>query len=334
MRNRTVKTQNVYLKGAFASVGSKESEGPLSLYFDAKYSDDLLGESSWEKAESALLKNTLSGALTVSGMNSEDVDCVFSGDLLNQCMASSYGLKSFDIPVLGLYGACSTFAEGLCLSAIGVGGGFFKNCAVATSSHFCSSQKQYRFPLEYGEVRTPTSQWTVTGSGSAVVSSEKSRIKISAITIGKICDLGVSDANNMGAAMAPSAMDTVLAHLQGMGTVPEDYDLVVTGDLATVGSELLYELMREKGVDIENVHEDCGKLIFDRKNQRVNSGGSGCGCIASVFSGYYYKKLLKGEIKRMLLIGTGALMSPSSVLLGESISGVSHCVEFEYCNGG
>ncbi len=331
MRNQTFSIENVYVKSAFSSVGNKESNGPLGKYFDAKYSDDLMGESCWEKAESTLIKNTLSGALTCAGMTSEDAEIIFSGDLLNQCTASAFGLKAFDIPVFGLYGACSTFAEGLALCAMTIGGGFVKKGAVVTSSHFCSSQKQYRFPLEYGEVRTPTSQWTVTGSGSAVLSSEKSHIKLTSVTAGKICDLGISDANNMGAAMAPAAADTIFAHLKGRGTVPSDYDLIVTGDLASVGSEILYELLREKGVDIEDRHEDCGKLIYDRKTQNVDSGGSGCGCVASVFSGYFYKKLRAGEIKRMLLVATGALMSPSSVLLGETIAGIAHGIEFEFC---
>ena len=203
MRNHTIDIGNAYGKSTFSSVGAKESDGPLAKYFHATYSDDLLGQDSWEEAESCLIKNTLSGALTNAQMVSEDLDMLFAGDLLNQCVASSFGLKAFDIPLFGLYGACSTFAEGLCLAAMAVGGGYAKTAGAITSSHFCSSQKQYRFPLEYGEVRTPTSQWTVTGSGCAIITSKKTDIKIGRITVGRIVDMGVTDANNMGAAMAP-----------------------------------------------------------------------------------------------------------------------------------
>ncbi|MBQ4629689.1 MAG: stage V sporulation protein AD [Clostridia bacterium] len=329
MRKQTLRPDNVYLKSTFSSVGKKESEGPLNQYFDAKYKDDLLGQECWEKAESTLLKTTVSGALTSAKLTCDELDMLFAGDLLNQCTASSFALKAFDIPFLGLYGACSTFAEGLCLASMTISGGFAKNCGVVTSSHFCSSQKQYRFPLEYGEVRTPTSQWTVTGSGCAILSCDKSEIKITAVTPGRIVDLGVSDANNMGAAMAPAAADTIYSHLCETNKSPDDYDHIITGDLALVGSDLLCELLRQKGIDISKKHLDCGSLIFDAENQKVNAGGSGCGCVASVFSGYISQKLKSGEMKNILLVATGALMSPSSVLLGESISGVAHAVEFE-----
>lgn len=329
MRNQNIKINNVYLSGAFSSVGSKEAQGPLGKYFDATYEDELMGTDSWEKAESALMKNTVSGALTNANITPDELDLLFAGDLLNQCTASSYGLKSFDVPFFGLYGACSTFAEGLCLASLAVGGGFADNAAVVTSSHFCSSQKQYRFPLEYGEVRTPSSQWTVTGSGCVVLKNKKSNIKISSVTIGKMVDLGVTDANNMGAAMAPSAADTIYTHLTETNTSPEDYDCIVTGDLATVGTDLLLELLNQKGIDLKKKHLDCGSLIFNRDEQNVNAGGSGCGCVASVFSGFFAKKMKEKEIKKMLLVATGALMSPSSVLLGESITGIAHAVEFE-----
>ncbi len=332
MKNRTIDLSNVYIQSTFSSVGAKESEGPLAKYFDAKYSDDLLGQSSWEKAESALIKTTVSGALTGANMTGEDVDMLFAGDLLNQCCASSFGLKAFDIPFFGLFGACSTFVEGLCLAGMMIEGGFADVAAAATSSHFCSSQKQYRFPLEYGEVRTPTAQWTVTGSGCAIVSKKKSKMKVNKITVGKIVDLGVTDANNMGAAMAPAAADTIYAHLSATGKNPDDYDCIVTGDLATIGTEILEELMLQRGVDIKRKHIDCGTLIYNRETQNVQAGGSGCGCIASVFSGFFAKKLLSGEITKMLLVGTGALMSPSSVLLGEPIAGIAHAVEIEGIN--
>ncbi|MBE7049619.1 MAG: stage V sporulation protein AD [Ruminococcaceae bacterium] len=329
MRNQTIEISGAYIESAFSSVGSKESEGPLSKYFDAHYSDDLLGQKTWEEAESCMIKNTLSGALTSCKKTSEDLDAIFAGDLLNQCMASSFGLKSFDIPLFGLYGACSTFVEGICLGAMCVGAGYAKSVGAITSSHFCSSQKQYRFPLEYGEVRTPTSQWTVTGSGCVIISQKETDIQISKVTVGKIVDLGVTDANNMGAAMAPSCADTLLSHFKSTNTDCDDYDCIVTGDLAYVGTDILLELMKKEGYDIRKKHLDCGSMIFDKDAQKVDAGGSGCGCIASVFSGYFYKMMKKKKLGKILLIGTGALMSPSSVLLGEPICGISHAAEIE-----
>ena len=328
MRRQTHQTENVYINSCFASVGKKEAKGPLGEYFDAVYSDDLLGQQSWEMAESTLMKNTVSGALTNAVKTPDEIDMILAGDLLNQCTASSFGLKELGIPYLGLYGACSTFAEGLCSGAMLLSGGFADTLAVVASSHFCSSQKQYRFPLEYGEVRTPTSQWTVTGSGCAIIGREKGFAKITDVTIGKMMDLGISDANNMGAAMAPAAADTIYAHFDETGRTPDDYDMVITGDLASVGSDILTELLYKKGISLKN-HIDCGKIIFDRESQNVSSGGSGCGCIASVFCGYFAKKLLAEDIKKILLIGTGALMSPSSVLIGETITGIAHAVAIE-----
>ena len=232
---QTFITDSAYIKSTFSSVGSKESEGPLAEYFDAKYSDDMLGQSCWEMAESTLMKNTLSGALTSAGMTSDDLNMLFAGDLLNQCIASSFALKPFDIPFFGLYGACSTFVESVALASLLINSGYIRTAAAITSSHFCSSQKQYRFPLAYGEFRTPTSQWTVTGSGCAILTDEVQKLRIKSVTVGKMVDLGVTDANNMGAAMAPAAADTVYAHLSDTGLAPDYYDMIVTGDLAEVG---------------------------------------------------------------------------------------------------
>lgn len=328
MRKQTKKIENVYINSAFSSVGKKEGDGPLSAYFDAIYSDDTIGQDSWEMAESTLMKNTISGALTSAGKTTNEIDMVLAGDLLNQCTASSFGLKELGIPFLGLYGACSTFVEGLCMGSMIIDGNFADSVAVSASSHFCSSQKQYRFPLEYGEVRTPTSQWTVTGSGCAVLENKKGFAKITDITIGKMVDLGISDANNMGAAMAPSAADTIYTHFEETGLSPLDYDCIVTGDLASVGTDIMTELLLKKGLKLTN-HIDCGSIIFDRERQKVASGGSGCGCVASVFSGYFAKRIQKKEIKNMLLVATGALMSPSSVLVGEPITGIAHAVTIE-----
>ncbi|MBR3934326.1 MAG: stage V sporulation protein AD [Clostridia bacterium] len=332
MRIQTKKIKNVYLTSAFASVGKKEGEGPLKDYFDAIYTDDMLGQESWEMAESTLIKNTISGALTKASKTHDEVDMIFAGDLLNQCTASSFGLKETGIPFLGLYGACSTFAEGLMLGSMVMDGGFANTIAVATSSHFCSSQKQYRFPLEYGEVRTPTSQWTVTGSGCAVLEKDHGFAKITHVTVGKMVDLGITDANNMGAAMAPAAADTISTHFEETGLLPKDYDCIITGDLATVGSDILVELLNKKNIDISGNHGDCGKIIFNRQTQNVASGGSGCGCVASVFSGFFSKKIMTGELNKILLVATGALMSPSSVLVGEPITGVAHAVAIERVN--
>ncbi len=328
-RKQTYYTDNAYIKSTFSSVGPKEAEGPLAEYFDAKYSDDLLGQSCWEMAESTLMKNTLSGALTSANMTSDDIDILLAGDLLNQCTASSFALKPYDIPFFGLYGACSTFVESVSLASLLVNAGYANTAAAITSSHFCSSQKQYRFPLAYGEFRTPTSQWTVTGSGCAIVTNEIQDLKVKCVTVGKMVDLGITDANNMGAAMAPAAADTVCAHFKETGLSPEDYDLIITGDLADVGSELLRDLTERNGINIRKNHVDCGSLIYDIKKQNVNSGASGCGCIASVFCGYFAKELLSGKLSKVLLIATGALMSPSATLVGEPITGIAHAVGIE-----
>jgi len=329
MRTQTRNIENVYIKSAFSSVGRKEGEGPVGSFFDAVYSDDTIGQKSWEMAESNLLKTTVSGALTKACKTPDEIELIFAGDLLNQCTASSFALKELGIPFLGLYGACSTFTEGLITASMVMSGGFADSTAVCASSHFCSSQKQYRFPLEYGEVRTPTSQWTVTGSGCAVLNSDTGFAKITDITIGKMVDLGVTDANNMGAAMAPSAADTIYNHFSEKGIKPCDYDYIVTGDLANVGTEILYELLDKKGIDISKNHIDCGKIIFDTQNQKVNSGGSGCGCVASVFCSFFTQKIINKELDKILLVATGALMSPSSVLIGEPITGISHAVSIE-----
>ncbi len=329
MRIVSRKINNVYINSSFASVGKKESEGPLGAYFDAVYKDELLGEKCWEEAESTLIKNTIMGALTEANKTPDEIDLILAGDLLNQCIACSYSLKDTGIPFLGLYGACSTFVEGLCIGSMILDGNFAENLAVATSSHFCSSEKQYRFPLEYGEVRTPTAQWTVTGSGCAVLNNKSGFAKITDITIGKILDLGITDANNMGAAMAPAAADTIYSYFESSKYTPDDFDAIITGDLARVGSDILIELLLKDGLDIRGKHYDCGSLIFDSETQKVNSGGSGCGCVASVFSSFFARKLKEGELNRILLIATGALMSPSGVLVGETISGIAHAVTIE-----
>ena len=319
------------IKGFAATVGKKEGEGPLEKWFDEIHDDTTLGEASWEKAESGLQMSALTIALKKAVLKPSDMDYVLAGDLLNQCMGSSFGLREFGIPLLGLYGACSTMALSLSLAAMLVDSGYAKHAAAVTSSHFCSAERQFRYPLEYGGQRTPTAQWTVTGAGSVIVSSEKNANDtepyIYSVTHGKILDLGVKDANNMGAAMAPAAADTITAHLKCSGASPDDFDLILTGDLGSVGSDLLQTIMKKDGIDIKGVHDDCGTRIFDLEGQDVHAGGSGCGCSASVLCSEILTKLHARELTRVLFCATGALMSTTSAQQGESIPGIAHAIE-------
>ena len=309
-----------------AVVGKKEGEGPLGEFFDHISQDARFGEETFEKAESAMQKLAINYALEKGGFKADEIDLIFAGDLLNQCISSSFGLREFEIPFLGLYGACSTMAESLLLASLMVDSKLASKAMAVTSSHFCSAERQYRFPLEYGSQRTPTAQWTVTGSGATVLGIKDEPPFIKAVTVGKIVDLGVTDANNMGAAMAPAAADTIYTHLKDMNKSPEDFDLIVTGDLGLVGSELLYKLLDEKGMDLKGRHNDCGLMIFDRQDQDVHAGGSGCGCCASVLCSLLAKRIKEGKIKNLLVVATGALLSPTSTLQGESIPGIAHAI--------
>ena len=311
---------------AAAIAGKKEGEGPLAEYFDKVLDDDKWGEETWDKAESKILKETARTAIDKAGLALSNVDYVLAGDLLNQCVGAHYGMRELNIPFFGLYGACSTMAESLSIGAIIISGGCAGKVACATSSHFCSAEKQYRFPLEYGGQRAPTSQWTVTGSGCAVLSAEGNGPKITHITTGKIVDMGISDLNNMGAAMAPAAVDTLTAHFEATCTNPSDYDLILTGDLGVVGSDILVDLMKREGYDISGKHNDCGKLIFDIEKQDVHAGGSGCGCCASVLCGYIYKQLQAKKLNKIIVMATGALMNPQMVNSGETIPAIAHAV--------
>ena len=317
------------VQGYAAVCGKKEGDGPLGKHFDFVYEDTTLGESSWEKAESRLQTDAVNRALQKAGVTSSDIDYIFAGDLLNQCISSTFGLRSLSIPFLGQYGACSTMAQTLAMSAILVETGAARRCVAVTSSHFCSAERQFRFPLEYGGQRTPTSQWTVTGSGAAVVGNTGNSPYISAVTVGRITDLGIKDANNMGAAMAPAAYSTLTDFLKDTETSPADYDLIVTGDLGEVGSELLKELLQKDGIDISKKHVDCGLLIYNREKQDVHAGGSGCGCAGSVWCSYLLNRLKSGELKNILFMATGALMSPTSSQQGESIPGIAHLIHFK-----
>ena len=321
-----VLTNGVYIKSFYSSVGKTEGKGPLGNCFDVIYDDEYIEAQNWEQAENNILRHTATGVITKAGLTTNDIDYVFSGDLLNQCTASSFGLKNFDIPYYGLYGACSTMAESIGLGSVMVDGGYGKNVLAVTSSHFCASEKQYRFPLEYGSIRTPSAQWTVTGSGAVILSDEPGDICVESITTGKMVDLGITDSSNMGAAMAPAAADCILTHLKDMDIKPTEYDAIVTGDLGEIGSKLVVELCAKENVDISGVHKDCGTMIFDKTRQNTGAGGSGCGCSASVFCGHFLKELKNGNMRNMLLVCTGALMSPTTYQLGETVVGIAHAV--------
>ena len=313
-------------------VGPKEADGPLAKYFDKCLDDEFWGEETWEKAESKIIKETVNTVISKSGISSDKIEYCFAGDLLNQCISSSFGLRELNIPFFGVFGACSTFVETFSLASVFIENGInYALCAV--SSHFCSAEKQFRFPLELGNQRPPTSQWTVTGSGSAILASsstpEAKGPYITHITSGKIVDMGIKDANNMGAAMAPAAFDTMITHFKDTGRSPSYYDAIITGDLGHIGKEILTDLCKGSGYNINSVYNDCGVLIFDKEKQDTHSGGSGCGCCASVFSGYFFKQLREKNLNRVLLIATGALMNTTSAQQGESIPGIAHAISIE-----
>lgn len=310
-------------------VGPKEANGPLATYFDKCLDDEFWGEETWEKAESKIIKETVSLAVAKSSIASQSIDYCFAGDLLNQCISSSFGLRELNIPFFGVFGACSTFVESMSLGSVFIDGGAAENVLCATSSHFCSAEKQFRFPLELGNQRPPTSQWTVTGSGAAVLSKSGNGPFITHITPGKIVDLGIKDANNMGAAMAPAAVDTLLTHFQDTGRAPSYYDLILTGDLGHIGKDITIDMMKTHGYNIKSNYNDCGVLIFDKATQDTHSGGSGCACCGTVFSGYVFKQLQQKKVQKVLLVATGALTNSTSAQQGETIPGIAHAVSIE-----
>ena len=329
--HRTPISLNASILSAASAVGRKEKEGPLGSLFDLHDPTDRFGASTWEGAESEMQRHALNVALGKSGLSDKDLDALFAGDLLNQCVGSAYGLLSFDIPYFGLYGACSTCAEGLLLASTLVSKGVFSGCAAVTSSHYCSAERQYRTPVEYGAQRSPTAQWTVTGAGAFLV-ADASRYEGCGAVIthglpGKALDAGVNDASNMGAAMAPAAMDTLVRFFQGTKSTPKDYDLIVTGDLGFEGGDILRDLMRAEGLDMKDRYTDCGQLIYRRREQDVHGGGSGCGCSAVVLASYLLPRLIGGELKRILFLSTGAMMSPDLIKQGKNIPAVAHLLE-------
>lgn len=310
-------------------VGPKESEGPMAKYFDQCLDDEFWGEKTWEKAESKIIKETVSTVISKSNIPATQIDYCFAGDLLNQCISSSFGLRELNIPFFGVFGACSTFVESMCLGSVFIESGAAQNVLCATSSHFCSAEKQFRFPLELGNQRPPTAQWTVTGSGAAIISKNGTGPYITHITPGKIVDMGIKDANNMGAAMSPAFVNTLITHFQDTGRSPNYYDAIISGDLGHIGKEIAIDIAKSQGYNIKPNYNDCGVLIFDKNSQDTHSGGSGCACCGTVFSGYLFKQLREKKIKKLLLIATGALMNSTSSQQGESIPGIAHAISIE-----
>ena len=337
MRGKRLGRQTVALSNppviiASANVGGKmEGQGPLAQWFDEWSDDSFFGEKTWEKAESAMQKKALRRALQRAGLKPEQLDYVFAGDLLNQCIGSSFGLREFGVPFYGLYGACSTMGESLALASMTIDGGFADYCAAMTSSHFCTAERQYRMPVPYGSQRTPTAQWTATAAGCSILSDKGDGPRITLVTCGKIVDKGIKDANNMGAAMAPAAYDTLRAFFTETDTAPEDYDRIITGDLGELGHSIVRDFFARDGVDFGDAFTDCGLLLYDRQRQDMHAGGSGCGCSASVFNGYILDQLRRGVWKRIVFAPTGALLSPTSSFQGESVPGICHAVCVENC---
>lgn len=328
--SQTIKFQKPPVVISAASiVGPKEGEGPLGEYFDRVLDDDLFEEGSWEKAESKMIREAIVLLANKAGIKIPDIQYMLGGDLLNQLIATTFAARALEIPFIGLYGACSTMAESLALGGILIDGGYADRVVATTSSHFSSAERQFRFPLELGNQRSLTAQWTVTGSGAALLAEKGEGPKITYVTTGKVIDYGIVDVNNMGAAMAPAAAATIIAHFLDTGLKPQDYDLIITGDLGIYGGEIAVELVKNQGFDIRKNYSDCGIEIYDGKKQDTHAGGSGCGCSAVVFCGYLYKLLLEKKYKKILLVSTGALFSPTSLQQGESIPSIAHAVAIE-----
>ena len=319
-----------FILSSASVVGKKEGEGPLGDLFDMVCGSDKFGEDSWEQSESTMQKEAVALALGKAKVTQEEVRYVFAGDLLGQTIATSFGLMSYEIPLFGLYGACSTCGEALSLGAMCVAAGFAERVLAVTSSHFASAEKQFRFPVEYANQRPLSSTWTVTGSGAFLLGSGKSNVQISGITTGVITDYGIRDSMNMGAAMAPAAAKLIVQNFKDFNRAPKDYDLIVTGDLGYVGQEILWKLVKDEGYDISNNHADCGIEIFDKEEQGTQSGGSGCGCSATTLSAYFLPKIASGELKRVLFVPTGAMLSQVSFNEGQNVPGTAHGVVLEY----
>lgn len=314
--------------GSYTIVGPKEGDGNFGDYFDYVMKDDSFGEKTYEKAERKMLESAITGVIEKAKLLPKDVDIMIAGDLLNQIVSSSYAARAFQFPFLGVYGACSTMAESIAVGSVLVDGGYFDNVVCCTGSHFSTAERQYRFPLELGNQRPPTSQWTVTGAGSCILSLKGEGPIVSMITFGKVIDWGISDVNNMGAAMAPAVRNTLLRHFKNTKTTPDDYDLIVTGDLGKVGSEILIDLMEDEGIILGVNYCDCGQMYYKRE-QNTLCGASGAGCCATVFNSYLMAKMRDGQYKKILFLPTGALLSATSTQQGDSIPGVCHAIVIE-----
>ena len=336
VKNKKVGKQTIKLENppkiisTYSIVGPKEGDGPLKDYFHEILNDDTLGKDSFEKAESEMMYTAIKSAISNASLREESIDYLFAGDLLNQITSSSFAARELNIPFIGLYGACSTMSESLSMASLFLDGGCGDYVVASTSSHFSAAERQFRFPLEYGCQRKEYSQWTVTGSGAMLLGKSGDYPYVTHVTTGIVKDYGIKDADNMGAAMAPAAVDTIYKHFVDTGRKPEDYDVIATGDLGSVGKKLTEELLKEYGYDISKVYIDCGEKIFDNEKQGTFAGGSGCGCSAVVACGYLYRMLKEKKLKRVLLVSTGALLSSTSALQGESIPGIAHAVAIEY----
>lgn len=322
--------KDIFIVNTASTVGKKEGEGPLKEYFDVVLEDALIGEKSWEKAETKMVVDNIKLLIKKSNLSLNDINYIYAGDLLNQSCASSYAIRELERPFFGIFGACSTIGEGMALGAINIESGAGNNVIVGASSHFCTAEKQFRFPLGLGTQRPPTSTWTVTGASALLLSDKGENVRIKGITTGKVVDFGVKDANNMGSAMAPAASNVIINNFKDFNIDASYYDMIFTGDLGYIGRELTIELVKKAGYDISNNYTDCGIEIFDKNTQDTHSGGSGCACSGATFAGMIYDKLKKGKLKKILFIPTGALMNTTSIQQGETISGIAHGVMVEY----
>lgn len=320
--------ENVYLKSAAVVTGPKEKDGPLGDYIDLSYEDLHCNQDNWEKAECQLLQNSLDLALLKADLSSKDLDLVVSGDLNNQIVVSNYVMRQYEVPFIGVYGACSTSCLSLITGSTFLDSGFGKMIACATSSHNATSERQFRYPTEYGGQKPVSLTTTVTASGAGIISTEKTSIKITRATIGQVVDSTLSDPLDMGNAMAPAAAITLKQHLIDFNLQPNYYDLILTGDLSQYGSETFKTIMEQFGYSLSN-YNDCGLMVYDRKRQNCFAGGSGCGCAAMTMYGYIYQEMLAGKYQKVLMIATGALLNPIIVAQNETIPGIAHCVAIE-----
>ena len=328
-REQTIKLKKQpKIIASYSIVGPKEGNGNFGSYFDYVMKNDCFGQDTFEKAERKMIESAITGVIEKAKLQPKDIDIMISGDLLNQIISSSYAARAFQFPFLGVYGACSTMAESVAVASVLVDGGYFDHIVCCTGSHFSTAERQYRFPLELGNQRPPTSQWTVTGAGSCILSLKGEGPRISMVTFGKVVDWGINDVNNMGAAMAPAARDTLLSHFENTNTTPDDYDLILTGDLGKLGSEILIDLMEDEGITLGINYGDCGQMYY-RRDQKTLCGGSGAGCCATVFNSYVMSKMRDGVYKKILFLPTGALLSTTSSQQGDTVPGVCHAIVIE-----